>query len=803
MSPMMSSFGDDPAPGSPVSPPPRIDGFTISGLAAGGGMGLVYEAWQDHPHRRVAIKLPRLGAVKPEWIARLGYEAEILGRLEHPAIARVYAAGSVDHQGVVQPYLIMEWIEGRTITEHATSAQLSVADRLTLFLQIIDGVHFAHQQGIIHRDLKPGNILVDARGQPKILDFGIARITAEESASLDEAPVESGTLNYMAPEQFGGHPENLDVRSDVYALGVVLYELLTGAFPYPVAAASRPEIRRMIREEKPLPLRRHVPGLSVDLEMIVAKALEKNRDARYGSALALGEDLRRYLDHRPVDARPHTSGYLIRTFTRRHRLLVGASAAVIAGITIGLVSASMAWNRARIEEQRARANLNRALDTIDQFTTFVVEGQLASMPGAAPIQERLLQDAVYLYDALIKDNADDAFIKEEMAWALAYLARLKTREGDAGSASVALQRQVEQWQSLIKSEPARAHEHRRALARTQVLLGRALDRDGDRDAAKRMYVAARQEYQILREADPADREVREEFAYMLGNWAQSLDHPGDQLPLYEAAVAEWRSLRQDFPSNRDIERGARWAEDRLAEFGSTTGATPSADTDRDEIVLEATDRNAILAAVGKQVVVKGRIQEVAMNRGRDRFTYVNFGRDTEAFFGIIHRNSIDRFMEAYGRELEALPGCDVEMRGVVAIHRNRPELVLNQPSQIKLLNKPPTAGEAGDVVPEISSRDLDALRAQAGRTVTITGRLYDAGTQPNHKVTYLDFENANGKDKAVGIIPQQYLNAVSQSIGGHPAMLKGRNVKITGRVYLYRGNPNIEIKDPSQLVVMP
>lgn len=802
MNPPMSTFGGALRPGE-VREPPLIEGFSIGTLVAEGGMGLVYEAWQDHPRRRVAIKFPRVDHITAEQVARLGHEAELLGRLEHPAIARVYAAGSVDRDGLRQPYLVMEWIDGKAITRHAREAGLSVAERLHLFLLIVEGIHYAHQQGIIHRDLKPANILVDARGQPRILDFGLACMTAVREEDEIAPPVECGTLPYMAPEQLGGCRERLDVRSDIYALGVVLFELLTGALPYPVADAGHDEIRRMIREEAPSRLRAHDRHVSPDLESVVAKALEKDRALRYGSALALGEDVRRYLEHRPVSARPHTLPYVVAKFTRRNRLLVGVSSALLIAITAGFVSSSIGWNRARVAEKRAQANLRRALDTIDQFTTFVVEGQLASMPGAAPVQERLLQDAVFLYEALLRDHADDAHVKEELAWALAYLARLKTQGGDAASARAALQRQVEQWETLVTTDPARASAHRRALARTLVLLGRAFDREGDREAAGRVYGRARAEYRSLRESDPDDREVREQLAYLLGNWAQALVDPARQRPLYEEAAAEWRALREDYPANRDIERAARWAEERLAEFGREGGVVASAGSPSSDVVFDATDREGIIAAVGKHAVVRGRIQLVAMYRGRDRFTYVNFGRDTGAFFGIIHRNAIERFVEAFGEELEALPGRDVEMSGVIAIHRNRPELVLNQPSQIKLLDSGPS-GDAVEAIPEISSRDLDALRAQAGRMVTITGRVYGAGTISTHAATYIDFENVNGKDKATGVIPQQSLSAVIQALGGHPSTtLKGRHVKITGRVYLYKNNPNIEITDPSRLMVLP
>jgi len=247
-------------------------------------MGTVYEAMQEEPERRVALKLIRPGLAAPRALRRFAHEAEILARLRHPAIAQVFEADSHRGHGGL-PYFVMEYIPGaRTITQYAQDQDLSIEQRLKLFAQVCDAVHHGHQRGIIHRDLKPGNILVDESGQPKVIDFGVARAT---DADMTIATLQTnvgeivGTLRYMSPEQCAGDSAEIDTRCDVYALGVVLYELLTGQLPYDLSSVSPFDAPRMIREEKPRRPSSVSRVLRGDVETIVLKALEKDRTRRY------------------------------------------------------------------------------------------------------------------------------------------------------------------------------------------------------------------------------------------------------------------------------------------------------------------------------------------------------------------------------------------------------------------------------------------------------------------------------------------------------------------------------------------
>src|SRR5262249_44970144 len=249
-----------------------------------GGMGTVYEAEQDNPRRSVALKVIRGGLAAPALIKRFTHEAQILGRLHHPGIAQIYEAGLTEEG---QPYFAMELIRGLSLDRYVRNHSLDVPARLGLFAKVCDAVTHAHEQGVIHRDLKPGNILVDETGQPKVLDFGVARATdadLQTTTGRTEIGQLIGTLSYMSPEQVTADPAALDPRSDVYALGVLLFELLADRLPYRVEHLPLPEVVRVILEQEPSRLGSINRRFRGDVETIVAKALEKDKARRYASA---------------------------------------------------------------------------------------------------------------------------------------------------------------------------------------------------------------------------------------------------------------------------------------------------------------------------------------------------------------------------------------------------------------------------------------------------------------------------------------------------------------------------------------
>lgn len=321
--------------------PERIGQYRLIRKLGEGGMALVFEAEQEPVHRRVALKIIRCGLPSPTARQRFKHEVELLGRLHHSCIAHLYEAGTTEVGRAQLPFFAMEFVEGTPITEYVVRQQSPLAARVRLMARVCDAVQHAHDQGILHRDLKPANVLVDAAGQPKVLDFGIAR---EIDAGLRATDMTGegqllGTLAYMSPEQIAGPPQALDGRSDVYSLGVILYELLTGRRPVEVADCPLPEALRLICEHEPLPPALVDPRLRGDLDTIVRKALERDSQRRYVSAAALREDLERHLAQLPIRARPPSQMYLLSRLVARHKgpaLLLLALVLVLATSSIAM-----------------------------------------------------------------------------------------------------------------------------------------------------------------------------------------------------------------------------------------------------------------------------------------------------------------------------------------------------------------------------------------------------------------------------------------------------------------------------------
>ena len=374
-------------------------------LGEGGG-GIVYLAEQEEPVRRtVALKLLKPGMDSRAVIARFEAERQALAMMDHPNIAKVFDAGTTD---TGRPYIVMEFVPGIRLTDFCAQHRLPLAARLELFITVCQAVQHAHQKGVIHRDLKPSNILVaatDAGPAPKVIDFGIAK--AVEARLADATAVTElnqllGTPAYMSPEQleFGGR--DVDTRSDLYSLGVVLYELLTGTTPFDtrdLLASGYDALRRAILETEPVrPTKRAaaIPHLPVELDWIVMKCLEKDRARRYETAIALAQDLRRHLDDEPVTAIAPSMGYQFRKFARRHRVAfaMAGSVAVILLAATGLsvwqaVRASTAETIARqrlVESEAARTEA----EVVSKFLTDILQSPAPSQAGRAVTVVELL-----------------------------------------------------------------------------------------------------------------------------------------------------------------------------------------------------------------------------------------------------------------------------------------------------------------------------------------------------------------------------------------------------------------------------
>ena len=353
--PTLSSSEFVPEQSGASALPATIGRYRIIRVLGEGGMGTVYEAEQDQPRRRVALKVIRTAWASPQMLLRFKQESQVLGSLHHPGIAQIYEAGSAETSSGLQPFFAMELIQGLPLNQFVGRHKLDTRDRLALMIRICDAVHHAHLRGIIHRDLKPGNILVDETGQPKILDFGVARVTDSDAEATRQTDVGQvlGTLSYMSPEQVLADPLALDTRSDVYALGVILYELLAGKLPYALSRQLA-EAMRTIQEIDPNPLSSINRVYRGDIDTIVSKALEKDKARRYESAADLAGDIRRYLEDLPITAKPASTSYQIKKFAKRHKALVTSVAAVFVVLVIGVVVSTAEAVRARRAERKAQ-----------------------------------------------------------------------------------------------------------------------------------------------------------------------------------------------------------------------------------------------------------------------------------------------------------------------------------------------------------------------------------------------------------------------------------------------------------------
>ena len=365
---------------------PRFEGLRLERRLGEGGMGEVWLAEQFEPVRRqVAVKVIKAGMDSKEIVARFESERQALALMDHPAIARVFDGGTTPEG---RPFFVMEYVAGLPTTEYCDANTLSTSERLEMLAEVCEGVQHAHQKAVIHRDLKPSNILVtrlDGRAQPKIIDFGIAKAVGYRLTNktlFTELGVVIGTPEYMSPEQADSTGADVDTRTDVYSLGVVLYELLTGELPFSSdeLRASAEALRRKLRESDPprpstrlskrddraaeaARARNTDPGtlcrqLQGDLDAITMRTLEKERARRYGTPSELAADIWRHLRHEPVIARPASAAYRVSKYVRRHRLGVAlvtvAALALLCGAGLALWQAGVARRQARIANEQAQ-----------------------------------------------------------------------------------------------------------------------------------------------------------------------------------------------------------------------------------------------------------------------------------------------------------------------------------------------------------------------------------------------------------------------------------------------------------------
>ncbi len=402
-------------PEAPSRAGERVGAYQLLAEIGRGGMGTVHLARRadEEFEKRVAIKLMRPGFATDVDLKRFRSERQIAAVLDHPNIARLLDGGSTPEGA---PYFVMEHVEGGPLLEYCRERGLSVRERLILFRQICAAVQYAHQHLVVHRDLKPGNILVTAEGEPKLLDFGIAKLLSggggtafsEPTATLDRML----TPEYASPEQVRGRP--VTTASDVYSLGVILYELVSGEKPYRIDSGDPAELVRLVCERDPERPSTRTAGLSRDLDAIVLKAMRKEPERRYPSAAALSEDLGRFLDGRPVEARRPSAAYRAKKFVRRHRIGVAATVLVLAALAAGVFATLREARRARAAEARAEKRFNDDRKMANSFL-FEFHDAIRDLPGSTPARALVVKRALEYLDGLAKESSDDRVLRRELA----------------------------------------------------------------------------------------------------------------------------------------------------------------------------------------------------------------------------------------------------------------------------------------------------------------------------------------------------------------------------------------------------
>lgn len=520
-----------------------------------GGMGVIYEGWQDPPGRTVAVKLLRQAVASDEARFRFEHEARVLASLRHPAIAHVHSVGT-HAAGRELPFFFMEYVpDARPIAEYVRETSLGLDDTLRLFEQVCRGVQAGHAKGVIHRDLKPANILVDGDGNPKIIDFGIARVAPD--AETDATPKTTtgevvGTVPYMAPEQFTGRREDVDVRTDVYALGVVLFETLTGELPYEFGERAILDVIRMIQADRPRAPESLRPELAGDVSVIIGKALAKDPRLRYVSAAALADDLQRYLEQRPILARPPSLRYQIGMYAKRRKAAFAAILGIAASIVFALIavtlyarSESQARSLAEREETKARTLLHESARFVPELAE-TLDNELATVVGTSGARRVMAEQLEKLAARLsaVDGAASDPEVAHAMGAAELAVANIRAglggaNLGDGSSSLERFHRAVGHHRRAYTEKPDEPR-FRTALVAAKLTLSDQQQVAGLLDESRATLAKAAELLTAWEAETPDDPDLlaqRIDYERAMGHLAWRAEKPEEALAAYERAHA--------------------------------------------------------------------------------------------------------------------------------------------------------------------------------------------------------------------------------------------------------------------------
>ncbi len=577
-----------------------------------GGFGVVYLAEQTEPvRRRVALKVLKPGMDSRQVVARFEQERQALALMDHPHIAKVLDGGATAEG---RPYFVMELVRGTPITGFCDQNGLSVRQRLGLFVDVCQAVQHAHQKGVIHRDLKPSNVLVathDGRAAVKVIDFGVAKAVGQpltDKTLFTHFSQMIGTPLYMSPEQAGMSELDVDTRSDVYSLGVLLYELLTGTTPFEKGRFSKvgfDEIRRIIREEEPprpstrlstlgqaattaSASRRSDPRrlsrlFRGELDWVAMKALEKDRDRRYESAAAFAADVRRYLHDEPVLACPPSAAYRLRKFVRRHKGPVLAAAAVVLLLAAGVVGTSAGLVRALAAERRTAAERDekdgarrQARQALNTMTDEVVRDLLGRQGQLTDQHRAFLKKVLAYHEAFAAARADDPEGRKGRAEAYAHVGSIRHRLGELPEAEAAWRDALALWRPLMADFP----DYQDVLAATLMDLGSLLRDTGRPQEAEEAYREALALQKRLADASPGRPEFRDDLAsghYNLGVLLHRTGRSQEAEEAWRDALAVQRELAAGSPDRPDFRHGLAKTYTSLGNLLTDTGRPKEAE----------------------------------------------------------------------------------------------------------------------------------------------------------------------------------------------------------------------------------
>lgn len=541
---------------------PQIPGYRILSELGRGGMGVVYRAKQLSANRDVALKVVRTDvldtlplATRQTTLDRFRHEAHAAAQLEHENLVPVYDVGD---SGSLR-YYAMRFIEGTSLYDMIRHQALSNKDAARYIEPVARGLHYAHQQGVLHRDLKPHNIIIEAKtDQPRLTDFGLAKFI-EQRDELTHAGEVMGTPSYMSPEQ-ARDSGRVSPQSDVYSLGAALYHVLTSRPPF--QAANVAETIRQVFDEEPVPPRRLNPAIDRDLETICLKCLQKEPARRYDSALALADDLKRYLNQEPILARP--AGFVERTWRwcRRNPRLAAAIGTAVALALITVTSIVVSNIRISSALAQADRNLQNALQVVDELLTRVSEDELFKKSGFDPLRRDLLTRAQSHYESFLKENAGNPRIRRELASAHFRVALIE-RELNHPQEALKSLKTAEELQRLMHQEQPGNQSVRRALSETLTASGEWSKRDGNWPEAIKSFAEAAEIRDALVKEFPEDHELSRLQANVHMNLGIALQGKGDwdeAIREQEAAQKLRAELRKRDGNNanllRDIGQGA-------------------------------------------------------------------------------------------------------------------------------------------------------------------------------------------------------------------------------------------------------